>query len=146
MARILLSSVIAGRDPHAIEPATTLRDAARLLCADWTYGALPVVENGALVGLVSKRDLLCRGVCGDLDLDSAPVSQVMTRDPETLTADQTLADAYRLMQAKGYRHIPVMDQGKLAGMVAYREVPTSVKNLAERFAEFSRSDPEVFEH
>lgn len=146
MARILLSSVIEGRDPHAVTPDTTLIDASRLLCADWTHGALPVVEGDALVGLISKRDLLCRGICAELDFNTATVAEIMTRDPETLDAEDTMADAYRLMASKGYRHIPVLSGGKLAGMVAYREVPVSVRNLAERFAEFSHSTPEKLEH
>lgn len=146
MARILLSSVIANREFHSISPEATLKEAARLLCADWAHGALPVVQDGTLVGLVSKRDLLCRGVCGDLDLDSTPVRAVMTEDPKSLGADETLADAYRMMREAGVRHIPVTENGALVGMVAYRDVPISVKNLVERFAEFSHSAPEVFEH
>lgn len=146
MARILLSEAVRGRDPHPVAPDTPLREAARLLCEDWTHGALPVVEAGRLTGIVSKRDLICKGVVAGLDLDAATVAQVMTPGPATLPGDATMADAYRLMQAKGYRHIPVMEGERLAGMVAYRDIPTAVKNLADRFDEFSHSNPEVFEH
>lgn len=146
MARILLSSVIESRDLHIIAPEESLKEAARRLCADWVQGALPVVDGGVLVGMVSKRDLLCRGVCSDLDLDRATVDQIMTPDPKTLQADQTLADAYRLMRKHRIRHIPVVNQGAVVGVVAYRDVPISVKNLVERFAEFSQAEPEQFEH
>lgn len=146
MPRILLSDAIAGRDPHAISPQTTLREAAKLLAEDWTHGALPVVDDARLVGIVSKRDLICKGVVPALDLDTATVAEVMTPDPAALSADATMADAYRLMQAKGYRHIPVLDGDRLAGMVAFRDVPVSVRNLAERFEEFSHSAPEALEH
>ncbi|PIE11416.1 MAG: hypothetical protein CSA72_04690 [Rhodobacterales bacterium] len=146
MARIPLSTLVADRDRPEIAPDASLRDAVRLLCADWTHGALGVVENGKLTGLVSKRDILCRGIDKGMDLDSATVRDVMTPNPEALTAEETLADAYRLMHAKGYRHVPVLDADRFAGIVAYREVPVSVRNLAERFDEFSHGKPGVLEH
>lgn len=146
MPHIPLRDLVGNRPLHAVAPDATLMEAITMICADWTEGALPVVAGDTLVGIVSKRDLLCRGVAKRLDLDTTPVAEIMTRDPLTVGIDASLADAYRLMRKHDIRHVPVVDGDRAIGLAAYREVPVSIRNLAERFDEFSHGKPQVMEH
>ena len=81
-------------DPRTVEPGATLKEAAAHM-RDGDVGAVLVVENGSLTGIVTDRDIAVRAVAEGRDPASTTVADVCTKDPATLTVDQTVDDAIR---------------------------------------------------
>lgn len=101
-------------------PGMSVREAARLMARE-KKGALPVVESGRLVGIFTERDALARVLAAGLDADAVKLSEVMTRDPRTIAADRPLNHALHMMFEGGFRHIPVVDGGRVIGVVSARD-------------------------
>ncbi len=98
---------------------TTVRQAAKLM-AGKNVGAILVVENEQLVGIFSERDVVFRVVAKGLDPKTTTLSQVMTTDPKTLEPGRSYGHALLLMQENGFRHVPVVENGKPIGIVSSR--------------------------
>lgn len=114
-----LSALIA-RKGNAIEtaaPGDMVSDAVRQM-HEKNIGALPVVEGDAIVGIFTERDALHRVIHGKIVPDSTPVSEVMTKDPECVTPDMSVMDAMRMVNEKRFRHLPLVRNGKLVGLVS----------------------------
>jgi CBS domain-containing protein len=101
--------------------------------ADRNVGAVLVVEDGRLVGIMTERDLmraLARGL-----RDDAVVGECMTADPETIAPDDTIEHAGVLMIHGGYRHLPVVDGEEVVGVLSIRDlVRVVVEDSAPRGA------------
>ena len=82
-------------------------------------GALLVVEDGRLVGILTERDVMRAVGSGDID---GPVSAWMTRHPETVDADESTQQAGVVMIHGGFRHLPVLDGGTPVGIVSIRDL------------------------
>lgn len=115
-----IRDIIAHQKVLSAAASMTVREAA-IQMADARVGAMLILEGGALTGIFTERDLLNRVVAKRLDLDSTPLSKVMTPDPRTIAADKPLAHALVMMDEGGYRHVPVMDDGRPIGMVSARD-------------------------
>ena len=110
---------IMSRDVLAVEPATTLADAARRM-HERSVGAVVVLdEHERLVGIVTERDVL-RAVA--TDGIERPVSELMTPSPETVEPDESAGQAAVLMIHGGFRHLPVVDGGTVAGIISIRDL------------------------
>lgn len=94
-----------------IEASTPLRDVSRTL-RDKNIGCLPVGENDRLVGMVTDRDVCCRGVADGLDPEKATARDVMTDGIIWCYDDQTEKEAAELMDKHGIRHLPVLNRQK----------------------------------
>jgi CBS domain-containing protein len=103
-------------DPRTVEPGDTVVDAAREM-RDGDVGDVLVTENGRLVGIVTDRDIAVRVVAEARDPQATRVGDVCTPDPVTLTVDQTVEDAIRLVSDHDVRRIPVVEDGRPAGVV-----------------------------
>lgn len=103
-----------------VSPQAAVREAIDLMRRD-RVGAVAVVESGRVVGIFTDRDVLRRvaAVAGALDL---PVAAVMTPDPVVLREDDMVAAALNKMGVGGFRHIPVVREGQLIGMLTGRDV------------------------
>ncbi len=104
---------------HSVPSATTLA-AARQLCASKRIRHLPVVDDGALVGIVSDRDL--RRARGAGESDELPVGKVMTRSVVTVEPSLDLVAAGALMADEAVSALPVVDDGRLVGIVTLRDI------------------------
>jgi CBS domain-containing protein len=104
-------------DPRTVDSGATVADAAREM-RDGDVGAVVVVENGAVAGIVTDRDIAVRVVAQGLDPDATRVSDVATMNPVTLTVDQTVDDAIRLVREQDVRRIIVVQDGRPAGIVS----------------------------
>jgi CBS domain-containing protein len=104
-------------DPRTVDAGATLADAAREM-RDGDIGALIVVENGSVAGIVTDRDIVVRAIADGKDPGSTRVSDVATMNPVTLTVDQTVEDAIRAMREQDIRRIPVVQDGRPAGIVS----------------------------
>jgi len=129
--RSLMEDTVASlcpRDPVTLPPSASLAEAMAVLL-DRNIGALPIVEAGVLVGILSERDVLLEAA-GVEGCNRRPVSDFMTRGPETVRENDTLAFALHKMDSGGYRHLPVTRDGRLVGIVSVRDLMRHVTRLA----------------
>jgi CBS domain-containing protein len=98
----------------------TLRSAAERMWRQQT-GSLLVMDNGRLAGILTERDLL-RAVALGADLATVTVDEAMTAEVFTVPPDMPLVDAAREMATRWIRHLPVEENGRLAGIVSMRDV------------------------
>jgi len=132
-----LRQVVDGQTVISALADTTVR-AAAVTMAQNNIGAILVVDDqGRLTGLFTERDVLNRVVARDLDPDKTPLSAVMTANLQTATPDKPLAHALHMMFEGGFRHVPVVENGKPVGMVSARnalglEIHQFEQELVER--------------
>jgi CBS domain-containing protein len=107
------------RDLLTISSDATLGEAAALM-ADRGVGAVVVLEGEAIAAILTERDVM-KAVGSGRD-GGAPVSDWMTRHPETLEPGDTTDHAASLMIHGGYRHLPVVDAGRVVGIVSIRDL------------------------
>jgi CBS domain-containing protein len=100
-------------------PETTVSAAARLM-ADMNVGAIMVVDNDHLVGIFSERDAVFRVIAQGRDSKNTTLADVMTADPKTLEPGKTYGHALLLMQENGFRHVPVVENGRPIGIISSR--------------------------
>ena len=100
-------------------PNETVSGASRLM-ADKNAGAVMVVENECLIGIFTERDVVFRVVARGLDPRVTPLVDVMTASPKTLGPAASYGHAMLLMHDNGYRHIPVVEDGRPIGIVSSR--------------------------
>ncbi|HEV8685648.1 MAG TPA: CBS domain-containing protein [Gaiellaceae bacterium] len=110
------------------EPETSLREAAQRM-VERRVGSIVIVERDRLVGILTERDVLGVFARGEFE---ARVSDVMTRHPETVSPDETLAQARLVMLHGGFRHLPVVEGAKLVGMLSMRDLFTAGEDEAPR--------------
>ena len=89
-------------------------------------------EDGKLIGIVTERDLTRRVVADDRDPKSTILGDIMSKDPDTLSPGDSALDALELMRVRGYRHLPVVDQDRVIGMVSVRDLYAAVKESLEK--------------
>jgi CBS domain-containing protein len=97
----------------------TVREAAKQM-ARRKVGAILVVEHESLVGIFTERDAVFRVIAQDRDSRAARLADVMTPSPKTVTPDKSFGYALLLMHENGFRHLPVLENGKLVGIVSAR--------------------------
>lgn len=111
-----------GREIVSIEPAATLKSAATLLAEKRIGAVLVLGADHRIIGILSERDIVrAIGERGAAALDE-PVSQTMTRKVSTCTEGETLVSIMERMTDGKFRHVPVVDQGRLAGIVSIGDV------------------------
>ena len=111
-----------GMNVVTIQPQRSLKEAVRLL-ERHNIGALVVVNESEMpIGIISERDIVRQAVRDDRDLLTRPVSAVMTRNVVTGSPQDDLQSVVRTMTEKHFRHLPIMDQGRLAGIISIGDV------------------------
>ena len=90
--------------------------------ADTRVGAAVVLDEDVLIGIFSERDLMTRVVVAGRDAAQTPVSAVMTRDVVTAEITDRTAECERKMHRTGCRHLPVLAQGRVIGMLSMRDL------------------------
>jgi len=107
--------------PASVSGAAPVVDAARLLAAQ-DVGSLPVVEDDRLVGMITDRDLVVRVLAEDRDPREVHVREVCSGDPVVATPDEALDAALVRMAQEQVRRLPVVDDGRLVGILAQADV------------------------
>lgn len=125
--------------PTAIAGDKTVVDAARTMTSE-NVGSLPVVEDQKLVGMVTDRDLVTNVLAKDLDPHKVPVADVATQNPVSVTPDESLDTALQRMAEKQVRRLPVVEDGRLVGILAQADVsrvaePESTGRMVEEISE-----------
>jgi CBS domain-containing protein len=114
-----IGSLIERKKLLTAPPDTTVSMAAKLM-AGRKVGAVMVVAEQKLVGIFTERDAVNRVIAQDLDVQTTPLAEVMTADPVTVGPDKSFGYALLMMHENGFRHLPVMEDGKLVGIVSAR--------------------------
>jgi CBS domain-containing protein len=117
---VTLRDFMTSDDVLTIPADTTLGQAARLMRGR-NVGAAVVVDEGGIVGIFTERDLL-RAIADSRHPDQGQVQSYMTPDPLTLPSDHSPSEAARIMSERKFRHIPVVDDGRLVGSVSIRDL------------------------
>jgi CBS domain-containing protein len=115
-----IRSVMERRKLLIAAPQTSVSEAARLM-ADKQVGALLVVEGEQLVGIFTERDALFRVIAPGRDPNSTPLADVMTPNPKTVAPEKSFGHAMLVMHENGFRHMPVIEDGKPIGIVSARD-------------------------
>jgi len=108
------------KDVVTLSSDSTVTDAAQVMVRGG-FGSVVVVHGRMLLGILTERDVL-RAAASEDDLRSASVERWMTPDPDTSEPDLDTEEAAGLMLSRGYRHLPVVVDGDLVGMVSLRDV------------------------
>ena len=101
---------------------------------------LVVREDGSLCGLVTDRDLVVKGLAEGLDANSAMIEEICSHNPVTLSSDQTVKDAVKLMREHDIRRLPVVDGGDLVGIVSLGDLAIE-KDPGSALADISQAPP-----
>jgi CBS domain-containing protein len=107
--------------PRSIESGQTVVEAARLMASE-DVGSLPVVEGDRLVGIVTDRDLVLQVLAKDLDPSKVSISEVASENPVVAKPDEPLDTALQRMAQEQIRRLPVVDEGRLVGILAQADV------------------------
>ena len=119
MKRRDVGDIISG-DVVQLPASAMVLEAARLM-AQQGIGCLPIIEEGKLRGIFTERDALFRVMAEGRDPGITPLIGVMTSHPQTVTPDTTAVEALRIMRDGGFRHLPVVNQGAVIGIVSLRD-------------------------
>ncbi len=114
---------------HAIAPRASVLEAIKLM-AEKGIGALVVLDEGLLAGVISERDYARKVILHNRSSQDTAVSEIMTAKVVTVRSEQTVDECMALMTQHRIRHLPVIDGGKLAGVLSIGDLVKEV--IADR--------------
>lgn len=112
-----IRSIIEQQEVITAPENMTVSEAARLM-KEKKAGAILIVEEGRLAGIFTERDALFRVVSECRDAKITRLADVMTRNPRAIHPDKSFPDALHIMHEGGFRHVPVVENGRPVGMVS----------------------------
>ena len=115
-----IRAIIENQELVSAPGSMTVREAARLM-KERRVGAVIIVEDGKLAGIFTERDVVFAVVAEDRDARTTRLAEVMTRDPQTIHPDKPFPDALHIMHERGFRHVPVVEDGRPVGMISARD-------------------------
>jgi len=118
---MLICDLLRDQVPISAEARQTVLEVASMM-VQHNIGAVPVLQEGLLVGIFSERDLMSRVVAAGRDPARTVVNQVMTEDPLTVAPNDPLETCKTLMRRHGFRHLPVCAGRELKGVVSLRDI------------------------
>lgn len=130
MHRKVVPDIVNQQKIELLRGSTTVRDAARNM-AERHIGAVLIGEEGRLRGIFTERDLLIRVVARGLDPDVTSLTEVMTPDPDTIGPNDWASLALERMRTSGYRHVPVVEDDVVVGIVSLRDLYAAAKRELE---------------
>jgi len=116
-----LRQLVKDRKLYSVKDSNTVLEAARYMM-EYNIGAVPVLRDGDLAGILSERDIMNRVVAVGRTPGTTAVSEVMTPNPRAVAADETIDECLFIMREFGFRHLPVVDGKDLKGVVSLRDV------------------------
>ena len=114
-----VSDLISG-NVFSLPGSASVLDAVRLMC-EHNIGAVLIVEESRLRGIFTERDVLSRVIATGQDLKKTALSSVMTADPRTALPNMSAVAALLKMRNGGFRHLPVVENGRVQGVISMRD-------------------------
>lgn len=118
---MLICDLLRNQTTISAESQHSVLDVARMM-VEHNVGAVPVLQDGQLIGIFSERDLMNRVVVGGKDPARTLVNEVMTEDPLTIAPSDSLETCMTLMKRHGFRHLPVCSGRELKGVISLRDI------------------------
>jgi CBS domain-containing protein len=136
----LVQHLLASKDASiiSIQPDASVLDAIKLM-AEKGIGSLIVLVDGALVGIVTERDYARKVIIKGKASDTTPVADIMTAEVITASSTQTVNECMEMMTKKKCRHLPVVDDGELIGLI-------SIGDLVQAIITDQQEEIEQLEH
>jgi CBS domain-containing protein len=129
---------VKGHEVFSVEPTTMVYAAIEQMC-EKNIGGVVIIENNKLVGIFTERDYARKLILKGRSSKDTPISDLMTTNPITVTPDSKLEDCMNIMSNKRIRHLPVMENDVLVGMI-------SIGDLVRFIIEEQKSIIEHLEH
>ena len=120
MARRSIRDIVAQRDILLMSQDMTVREAVRRMTKE-NYGSVLVEHDGKFVGIFTERDALSRVLTEGRNPDTTTLQEVMTQNPISVHPDRPLVNALHMMYQYGFRHVPVVEDGRPIGVVSVRD-------------------------
>ena len=133
-----LRELLNERKVYSVEATRTVLEAARYMM-EHNVGAVPVMRDGKLAGILTERDIMNRVVAVGRTPGTTAVSEVMTANPRAVPADETIEECLFIMREFGFRHLPIVDGQELKGIVSLRDVLMHHAKELERQAQKAAS-------
>lgn len=143
VAQLLKLKALSNQQVHTISPHQMVLDALKLM-AEKNIGALPVVDNGKLVGVVSERDYARKMILLGRSSVGTPVSAIMSHKVITVDSAQSVETCMGIMTDSHLRHLPVVEDGQLLGLLSIgdlvKEAIAEQASLIEQLEQYIRGD------
>jgi CBS domain-containing protein len=124
-----------GNSVTSIAPDATVKEAARLMNKA-RVGALVVLDGDTLVGIFTERDVLTRVVAAERDPVGTLVKDVMTTPVHSCRPSTALIDCKRMMSERRFRHLPIVERGKVVGMISSGDIMANTLHFQEQMLEY----------
>jgi len=129
---------ISQRHVVSVAPTATVYSAACVMTRANCGSVLIIDAANNLLGIVTERDLMTRVLAKSLDPATTTVAEIMTRNPDCVVPETKVADAVLIMIERGYRHLPIVTEGKkILGVFSVRDAMPREVQAAESMAEFN---------
>jgi len=135
MPRRLVRDLISGKVVQLAGSAKVLQAAEVMV--EQRIGAILIIEEGKLRGIFTERDALCRVMAQCRDPGMTPLSGVMTSNPKAVSPDTRATEALLMMHDGGFRHLPVVQEGTVIGIVSLRDFAGAELQEVEGQLEFA---------
>jgi CBS domain-containing protein len=122
----LLIREIMSTDVSYVDTSTSIPEVAKIM-KQKDIGAVPVLQNGNLVGIITDRDIIIRAVADNKDVNTITAEQIMTVDPVSIEENSDVDKATELMGEYQVKRLPVMKNGRLVGMVSLGDI--AIENI-----------------
>jgi CBS domain-containing protein len=116
-----LRDLLKDRRVYSVKDSHTVLEAARYMM-EHNVGAVPVLRDGDLAGILSERDIMNRVVAIGRTPGTTAVSEVMTANPRAVPADESIEECLFIMREFGFRHLPIVEGKEVKGLVSLRDV------------------------
>ncbi|RJE48313.1 MULTISPECIES: CBS domain-containing protein [unclassified Dehalobacter] len=117
---------IMSTDVSWVDPATKVPDIAKMM-RDKDIGAVPVVQAGRVLGIITDRDIVLRVIASDKDVKQATAEQCMTADPICIDGTQDIDTVAEVMAEYQVKRLPVLKQGQIVGVIALGDL--AIENI-----------------
>ena len=114
-------------EPRVADPSLSLAEAAQLMRSE-DIGSLPIVQEGQLVAVLTDRDIVVRAVAESADPSATKVGDIASRAPVTIEPDEDLDEALAQMARAQVRRLPVVEGGRLVGVLAQADIAQEAKS------------------
>ena len=138
----IIPDIIHNQTISGLSAKRPVLEGAKLMAEKNVAAIVVISDDGKLSGIVTERDLTQRVLAKGLDPVKTTIGDIMTKDPDTLSPGDSALDALELMSVRKYRHLPVVENGEVVGMVSIRDLYSAVKKGLE--ADIKETEAFVF--